>query len=144
MSYLIDDNQYSSSNSLKIYYDFKHTTFDKSYDYETGKVMNLVNPKSFGEVSQSIPKSIQNIERKKISIPARRESTFKIIEHESEGYKEGGWKYQSTRLNQIRYYKQILDNESNLNNDGLSTLKFKTMSKTEDDNYTFLSVDLGL
>jgi len=144
MSYLIDDNQYNSSSNLKIYYDFKHTTFDKSYDYETGKVMNLVNPKSFGEVSQSIPKSIQNIERKKISIPARRESTFKIIEHESEGYKEGGWKYQSTRLNQIRYYKQILDNESNLNNDGLSTLKFKTMSKTEDDNYTFLSVDLGL
>jgi len=47
-------------------------------------------------------------------------------------------------LNQIRYYKQVLDNESNLTTDGLSTLKFKTMSKTEDDNYTFLSVDLGL
>ena len=106
--------------------------------------MNLVNTKSFGEVSQSIPKSLQNIERKKISIPARRKSTFKLIGHPPEGYKDGGWKYQSTRLNQIRYYKQILDNESNLITDGLSTLKFKTMSKTEDDNYTFLSVDLGL
>ena len=144
MSYLIDDNQYNSSKNLKIYYDFKHTTFNKSYDYETGKVMNLVNPKSFGEVSQSIPKSLQNIERKKISIPARRKSSFKLIGHPPEGYKDGGWKYQSTRLNQIRYYKQILDNESNLITDGLTTLKFKTMSKTEDDNYTFLSVDLGL
>ena len=141
---LIDDNQYNSSKNLKIYYDFKHTTFNKSYDYETGKVMNLVNPKSFGEVSQSIPKSLQNIERKKISIPARRKSSFKLIGHPPEGYKDGGWKYQSTRLNQIRYYKQILDNESNLITDGLTTLKFKTMSKTEDDNYTFLSVDLGL
>lgn len=144
MSYLIDDNQYNSSSNLKIYYDFKHTTFDKPYDYETGKVMNLVNPKSFGEVSQSIPKSIQNIERKKISIPARRESTFKLIGHPPEGYKEGGWKYQSTRLNQIRYYKQILDNKSNLTTDGLSTLKYKTVSKTEDKNYTFLSVNLDL
>jgi hypothetical protein len=144
MSYLIDDNQYNSSQNLKIYYDFKHTTFDKSYDYEQGQVMNLVDKFSYGKVSQAIPKSLQNIERKKISIPARRKSTFKLIGHPPEGYKDGGWKYQSTRLNQIRYYKQILDNESNLITDGLSTLKFKTMSKTEDDNYTFLSVDLGL
>ena len=144
MSYLIDDNQYNSSSNLKIYYDFKHTTFDKSYDYETGKVMNLVNPKSFGKVSQSIPKSIQNIERKKISIPARRDSTFEMMEHNEEGYGEGGWKYESTRLNQIRYYDQILNNKSNLISDGLNTLKYKTASKTEDNNYTFLSVNLDL
>ena len=144
MSYLIDDNQYNSSSNLKIYYDFKHTTFNNSYDYTKGSVMDLMHPRIKADVYNSIPKSIQNIERKKISIPARRESTFKLIGHPPEGYKEGGWKYESTRLNQIRYYKQILNNESNLTTDGLSTLKFKTNSKTEDNNYTFLSVNLDL
>ena len=144
MSYLIDDNQYSSSKNLTSYYDFKHTTFDKSYDYETGKVMNLVDTKSYGKVSQTIPKSIQNIERKKISIPARRKSIFKLIGHPPEGYSNGGWKYESTRLNQIKYYDQILNNKSNLTTDGLTTLKYKTTSKTDDGNYTFLSVNLDL
>ena len=144
MSFMVDDKQYSSSDNLKIYYDFKHTKFNNSYDYTKGSVMDLMHPRIKADVYNSIPKPIQDIERKKISIPARRESTFKLIGHPPEGYRDGGWKYESTRLNQIRYYKQILDNESNLTTDGLSTLKFKTMSKTEDDNYTFLSVDLGL
>ena len=142
MSFLADENQYSSSKHLKIYYDFKHTKFDNSFDYTGGSVIDLVHPRRIANVYNSIPKSIQNIERKKISIPARRESTFKLIGHPPEGYKDGGWKYESTRLNQIRYYKQVLDNESNLTTDGLSTLKFTTNSKTEDKNYTFLSVNL--
>ena len=144
MSFIVDDKQYSSSDNLKIYYDFKHTKFNNSYDYTKGSVMDLMHPRIKADVYNSIPKPIQDIERKKISIPARRESTFKLIGHPPEGYKEGGWKYESTRLNQIRYYKQILDNKSNLDDDGLSTLKFKTNSKTEDGNYTFLSVNLDL
>ena len=67
-----------------------------------------------------------------------------MMEHNEEGYGEGGWKYESTRLNQIRYYDQILNNKSNLITDGLNTLKFKTNQKTEDENYTFLSVNLDL
>ncbi len=144
MSFMVDDKQYSSSDNLKIYYDFKHTKFNNSYDYTKGSVMDLMHPRIKADVYNSIPKPIQDIERKKISIPARRESTFKLIGHPPEGYKEGGWKYESTRLNQIRYYKQILDNKSNLDDDGLSTLKFKTNSKTDDGNYTFLSVNLDL
>ena len=144
MSFMVDDKQYSSSDNLKIYYDFKHTKFNNSYDYTKGSVMDLIHPRIKADVYNSIPKPIQDIERKKISIPARRESTFKLIGHPPEGYKEGGWKYESTRLNQIRYYKQILDNKSNLDDDGLSTLKFKTNSKTDDGNYTFLSVNLDL
>ena len=32
----------------------------------------------------------------------------------NEGYLEGGWKSESTRLNQIRFYNQVINNESNL------------------------------
>ena len=65
-----------------------------------------------------------------------------MINHTSEGYLEGGWKTESTRLNQIRFYNQVRNNETNLATDGLTSLKFKGVSKTEHDNYTFIPVEL--
>jgi len=72
-----------------------------------------------------------------------------MLKHESEGYLEGGygrssggWKSESTRLNQIRFYNQVRDNQTELATDGLTSLKFKGVSKTEQDNYTFISVEL--
>ena len=142
MSYLCDMNQYNSSNNLKIYYDFKHIKLNNSYQYEKGKVVNLVNQRHFGTLYNSIPKLQKELEQKRISIPVRRSSKFKMIKHTPEGYLEGGWKTESTRLNQIRFYNQILENKSNLTSDGLTTLKFKTISKTNQEKYTFISVEL--
>ena len=103
--------------------------------------MNLKTNEYDAETYQCIPKSFQSIERKEISI-RRRQSTFEMINHTSEGYLEGGWKSQSTRLNQIRFYNQVRNNETNLSTDGLTSLKFTGVSKTEQDNYTFISVEL--
>ena len=142
MGLLCDNNQYNSSENLKLYYDFKFIMLDNSYNYEKGKVVNFVNPKQFGTTYNSIPKSQNELEQKRISIPARRNSTFEMIKHKPEGYLEGGWKSQSTRLNQIRFYNQVRNNETNLATDGLTSLNFKGVSKTEQDNYTFISVEL--
>jgi len=142
MGFLYDYNQYNSAQNLKIYYDFKHITLDNQYQYDKGKVVNLVNPKNFGITYNSIPKSQHELEQKRISIPARRSSTFEMIEHTPEGYLEGGWKSESTRLNQIRFYNEILNSKSNLTQDGLSTLKYTKVSATSQDNYTFISVKL--
>ena len=141
-SLLNDYEQYSSSDNLKSYYDFKHIKLDENYKYDTGRVLNLKTNKYDAETYQCIPKSFQSIERKEISIPARRQSTFEMINHTSEGYLEGSWKTKSTRLNQIRFYNQVRNNETNLSTDGLTTLKFTGVSKTEQDNYTFISVKL--
>ena len=141
-SLLNDYEQYSSSDNLKTYYDFKQIKLDENYKYDTGKVLNLKTNEYDALTYQCIPKSFQSIERKEISIPARRQSTFEMINHTSEGYLEGGWKSESTRLNQIRFYNQVRNNETNLATDGLTSLKFKGVSKTEHDNYTFISVEL--
>ena len=106
--------------------------------------MDLVHPRVLGTIHNCIPRLHNELEQQKISLPARRDSTFEMMLHNEEGYGEGGWKYESTRLNQIRYYDQILNNKSNLISDGLTTLKFKTNQKTEDENYVFLSVNLDL
>ena len=52
-----------------------------------------------------------------------------MIKHESEGYYQGGWKSQSTRLNQIRFYNEVLQNKTGLTKDGLTTLKFNIIKK---------------
>ena len=44
--------------------------------------------------------------------------------------------------NQIRFYRNVINNETNLGKDGLSSLKYTASSKTELDNYTMLSVKL--
>jgi hypothetical protein len=142
MGLLCDNNQYNSSENLKLYYDFKFIMLDNSYNYEKGKVVNFVNPKQFGTTYNSIPKSQNELEQKRISIPARRNSTFEMIKHKPEGYLEGGWKSESTRLNQIRFYNQVINNESNLTQDGLSTLKYTKVSSTSQGKYSFISVKL--
>ena len=86
----------------------------------------MVNPRCQSDAKLIIvfQKPLQRIRTKRISIPARRQSTFEMIKHKPEGYFEGGWKSESTRLNQIRFYNQVVNNETNLSTDGLSTLKY--------------------
>ena len=48
-----------------------------------------------------------------------------MLKHESKGYYHGTWKSESTRLNQIRFYNQVRNNETNLATDGLTSLNFK-------------------
>jgi len=141
MGYLCDSGDYSSSKKLKLYFDFKHLKLNTSFQYEKGKVMNLVNPRYQAVTYNCIPKSQLELERKKIAIPIRRNSTFKMIKHKPEGYFDGSWKSESTRSNQVRFYNEVLQNKTNLEEDGLSTLIFKTISKTEDKKFTFLSIE---
>ena len=104
--------------------------------------MNLKTNEYDATTHNSIPKTIQDIQSKSISIPARRNSKFEMINHKSEGYLEGGWKTKSTRLNQLRFYNEVLNNETNLDTDGLSTLKYTKVSSTSQGKYSFISVKL--
>ena len=145
LSYITDTGQYSSSENLKIYYDFKHIHLNQPYQYEEGEIVDMVNPrlsKCYSKTYNCIPKPLNELEHKRISIPARRSSTFEMIEHKPEGYFQGGWKSESTRLNQIRFYNEVINNKSNLEQDGLSTLKYTKVSSTSQDNFTFISVKL--
>jgi len=156
ISLLNNYEQYSSAEDLQIYYDFKHTILDRPYQYETSRIKNLASERiEYASCYNCIPKTIQDLEQKRISIPARRSSTFEMLDHETEGYQEAtptqkthieytqsGWKTESTRKNQIRFYRNVINNETNLGKDGLSSLKYSASSKTEQDNYTILSVKL--
>ena len=61
-------------------------------------------------------------------IPWRRESTFKLLFHEDNGFYENKWIYTETRKNQLKFYNEVLQGETNWRRDGIETLKYKTVS----------------
>ena len=145
INYLASQGQYSSADYLQIYYDMKHTTLDHEYDYTHGKVIDLVNPsevRASAKTQNCIPKSEVELENKKIVKPYRRQGSFQLQKHQNEGYVNGKWKTESTRLNQIRFFNQVRANKTNLGIDGLSNLEFELNDEKTRREYTHLKVTL--
>ena len=145
VNYLTNTGQYSSCENLKIYYDFKHLLLERQWEYEHGKVIDLVNhqeerfwPKTFN----CIPRTEMENEDIKVNKPFRRPSTFKLLKHAPTGYNAGRWKTESTRLNQIKFFDQIRNNKSNLLEDGLTTLHYEIVEEKNVRNYLHLKVTL--
>jgi hypothetical protein len=61
---------------------------------------------------------------KEVKIPYRRDSIFRCLPHEENGFVNNAWKDQSIRWNQIRFYNEVCKNDDLLYNEGLSTLEF--------------------
>ena len=72
--------------------------------------------------------------------PYRRQGSFSLQKHIPQGYVEGKWKTESTRLNQIRFFNQVINNQTNLGTDGLSTLYFDLEDEKTRREYTHLKV----
>lgn len=80
--------------------------------------------------------------KRKISIPFRRDSVFITQHHEDNGFSGNRWKTQATRWNQLRYYNEVSKNDDLLDNDGLSTLEFVEHGKTKNNNITHINVGI--
>lgn len=145
INYLTSQGQYSSASKLKIYYDMKHCILDREFDYRHGKVINLVNPantRSYAKTENCIPKTEMELTDVKIMKPFRRHSSFELQKHQRNGYFNGRWRTESTRLNQVHFYDQVVNNKTNLQNDGLTTLHFELLSEKNTRNITHLKVNL--
>jgi hypothetical protein len=126
--------EYNSEDNLKIYYDAK---FVKNY-----KVINISNPKYFGEIEncEIVPYVFDN--KKEIKIPHRRNSTFKLLEHEGNGFVNGGWKNITTRYNQLKYHNEVSKGYTNNKKDGLNNCEYKIHNKNKIENLTHIVVGI--
>jgi len=61
---------------------------------------------------------------KEVKIPYRRDSIFRCLPHEENGFVNNAWKDQSIRWNQIRFYNEVCKNDDLIYNEGLTTLEF--------------------
>ena len=126
--------KYISSNHLKLYYDAKiiknNRLIDLSENGNDGKIENC----------NVVGYTFDNMKR--VSVPYRRKSTFKLLSHEENGYMEGKWKEQSTRHNQSKYHNEVSIGKVDPKNDGLSNCEFLEISRTKNNNQTHIVVSI--
>jgi hypothetical protein len=125
---------YKSDYKLVLYYDAK---FIKGY-----QLIDLSDRRNNGWIYNCEIVGYTFDDYKEIKVPYRRESTFKLIPHEENGYENGGWKNQTTRYNQLRYHNEVLTNSVNFKDDGISTCTFREYGKNTVDN--IMQVNVGI
>ena len=115
---LVNDKQNIPTTNLKLHYDSEHIDnyklVDLSGNDNLGKIIKC-------EIVDNVNNPITNIQ-----IPYRRNSLFKSLKHEENGFIGSGWKSEVTRWNQLRFINEVSENLELLKDDGLSTLKFVT------------------
>ena len=77
-----------------------------------------------------------------IKIPYRRQSKFRSLIHEENGFVGNKWKDQATRWNQLRFHNEVSLNDDLIDNDGLSTLTFHVHGKHKENKLTQMNVGL--
>jgi len=126
---------YKSNSSLKTYFDANvieyYTLLDITNSGLEGKIVNCEI------VDEEYPEFTE------VKIPHRRQSTFRLLKHEENGFLGNGWKDQSTRWNQLRFQNEVFHNYELIKNDGLSTLEFIEHSKFHHSN-KIMHVNVGI
>ena len=125
---------YKSADNLKLCYDAK---FIKSYH-----LIDLSGNRNDGKIMNCEVVGYQIEDTKSIYIPHRRESTFKLIPHEENGFVNGSWKNITTRYNQLRYINEVATGHKNTKHDGLSNLAFKELNRAKIENQTHIVVSI--
>jgi hypothetical protein len=125
---------YRSDYKLISYYDAK---FIKGY-----QLIDLSEKRNNGWIYNCEIIGYTFDDYKEIKIPHRRESTFKLLPHEENGYENGGWKNQTTRYNQLRFHNEVLINSNKIESNGLSTCKFREFGKETVDNIIHVNVGI--
>lgn len=125
---------YKSAEYIKLSYDAK---FIKDY-----KLMDLSGKGNDGKIvnCEIVGYLLEDI--KKITIPYRRKSTFKLIPHEENGFVNGAWKDGTTRFNQLRYFNEVVRGHIPTKEDGLSNLFFKEHDNIKIKNQTHIVVEI--
>jgi hypothetical protein len=126
--------QYKSPHNLKLYYDAK---FIKEY-----QLMDLSGNDNNGEIANCEIVGYSVDDTKLIDVPFRRNSTFKLMEHEENGYMDNSWKNKTTRYNQLRFENEVSKRYIDTMSDGLSSCSFKEHSKVKVKNQTHIVVGI--
>jgi hypothetical protein len=131
---LLSNNEIIDESNAIIYLDAERVA-----DY---RLKNLGNTKVTSKlinceiVNLNIPKYTN------IRIPLRRESKFRVLSHEDNGFFKNAWKHQETRWNQLRFINEVSTNSELLENDGLSTLQFVEHNKVRNNNILYTNVGI--
>ena len=107
------------------------------------KVKDLSGNGRDGELLDCTKVPVTHMEEfKEIQVPFRKQSTFRLLPHEDEGFSEGRWKHIETRANQIKYFNETLKGVSNIKKDGYDRTRLSSLVEVELEGYRKLRVEL--
>lgn len=125
---------YTSAYALCTYYDAK---FIREY-----KLIDLSGNDNNGIIENCEIIPYDNIDSKVIEVPYKRESTFILLPHKENGFKDGRWVDASIRYNQLRYTNEVSKGYSDTKKDGLINCEYVTHNKIKIKNLTHLIVGI--
>jgi hypothetical protein len=126
---------YTNKHCLECVLDMKISTNKRVYDISQNRRDGLI--KNCDKVSV-----IHTDDYQEIMIPWRRESTFKLLPHEDNGFYENKWNFTETRKNQLRFYNKVLKGKTNWKKDGIDSLSYELISDNEINKLYYISVEL--
>lgn len=129
-----DFGDYKSSKDLKCYYDARYI---KKYI-----LTDLSGNENHGEIFNCDIVDLDFSDYKEIKVPHKRESLFKLLKHDNNGFIGNGWKDQATRWNQLRFHNEISMNDDLILNDGLIDLNYTEHGKQKINKITHINVGL--
>lgn len=132
----ISENRYfgltyfTSAQELITYYDSAFTKnyqlVDLSENRNRGRIYNCEIVK-YKEEGTSI-----------LKVPFRRDSKFTTLNHENNGFQNGGWKDINTRYNQLKFNNEVMKGYLNTKEDGLNNCEYRIHSQARVANQTHL------
>jgi hypothetical protein len=129
-----DFSEYKKSGSILCHYDAEHI--------ENYKLVDLSGNGNDASIFKCEIVDMEGPWFKKIDLPIRRDSIFKSMKHEQNGFFENRWKDKATRWNQLRFYNEVRNNSNLLFGDGLSDLKYTDHGRKREGNITEINVGI--
>lgn len=125
---------YTSAGNLTSYYDAKFIR-----NYSLIDISGISSPAKINDceiVAYDCPK------KDKLLIPFRRESDYRTLKHDDEGFLNTGWKNITTRYNQLKFMNEVIRGYGMPEDDGLTTCEYKVLNHTKLRNVTQMTVKL--
>lgn len=120
---LLTSKEYGYTDELVTYYDTRYIKDDKLVD--------LSNNNNNGTIVNCTQEHFKNLPYHILKLPLRERGKYRLLKHEEGGYVDGYWVDWQSRKNQMHYTNLVEQNNANTENDGLTTCKYKVLSKEQ-------------
>lgn len=125
-------NEGDLKDEFYMYFDSRHI--------EDSSFVDLSGNKTYNKLVNCKVKELNTQETYQVGMPIRRTGTYSLLKHEEGGYKDGYWVDWSSRKNQLHYHNLMNEGSTNLENDGLTTCKYKILDIQEKGQVVYINV----
>jgi hypothetical protein len=138
-----DNNYFGLSDNFHKYQSAANLT--SCYDAKFIRKYKLIDMTGTSEDAQIVDCEVVEYDlpkNKRLEIPYRRESKYRVLKHEHGGFLNTGWKDITTRYNQLRFMNEVMRGYGVPEDDGLTNCKFRILSHSKVRNLTQMTVNL--